>query len=415
MFSISLVNSRLCMSLLLICGGVPLLHYLSRIDGGVSGFTNLSPLVIKLFASLTCSYMIICLNHQGALKNIKHTIPYLIFLAYATLTICWSSDLGFGLRMIIKLITPIIIYLAIPIAFKETKDYLVMERSVFIASLICISFGIFNYIFDIVPSTIRATIKTFSSPAFGASLTALHLAPIACLALSNLISKRDKFHILMFISLLGFVLLSMCRIAIFGMIISMYIIYITRGRLISLKILLPICVLLAFCVTLIGSDSIRSAFFFETETNKRWQLDNISSDIDQIDTSGRSTLWSDAYNTFFLKHPIIGCGLGVTSDRLSQINSGARVIHSEILRLLCETGIIGLSLFLFSMIYFLYKLCTRYTIVDDQGKKYISLSFSLIIFFIITMTTDNTLDYVNEVGIYVFGFTSIALSYKQSL
>ena len=89
------------------------------------------------------------------------------------------------------------------------------------------------------------------------------------------------------------------------------------------------------------------------------------------------------------------------------------VLHSEFLRILCETGIFGLMLFVFLLAYYgLYLL----KVIKQNGvaKKYAVLSLSLLIFYTVTLSTDNSLDYVRQLGNYVFSFIGITFIFSDN-
>jgi len=146
----------------------------------------------------------------------------------------------------------------------------------------------------------------------------------------------------------------------------------------------------------------------------------------QIHTSGRSDVWDVALKIFFIDSPLLGSGVGATQewfygDATSRKQVG--VLHSEYLRLLCEVGIIGLILFILAMLAYLHTLSRvfiRSTLtlgLSSEARHYSVVGISSFVFYLITLATDNSIDYVTALGIFVFssvGLTVCAYSQEQN-
>jgi O-antigen ligase len=67
-----------------------------------------------------------------------------------------------------------------------------------------------------------------------------------------------------------------------------------------------------------------------------------------IDSSGRFAMWDDLLDRFYGTNPLMGSGLGVTQDYLynASFSAAIKAAHSDYVALLCDTGLIGLSLYL---------------------------------------------------------------------
>ena len=136
--------------------------------------------------------------------------------------------------------------------------------------------------------------------------------------------------------------------------------------------------------------------------------------LNHLAGSGRFAAWGQVMERYFEPHMLTGSGIGTTQNYFysSQLKIGA--IHSEYIRLLAETGLIGLTLFLLSMgIYFLK---IRRNMRNTEHYKSTYLIGACAIFAYLTfMATDNAFDYVNQFGFYIFGLIGVAILFPATL
>jgi hypothetical protein len=113
----------------------------------------------------------------------------------------------------------------------------------------------------------------------------------------------------------------------------------------------------------------------------------------------RIGLWTVGWQ-LFLQNPVFGAGWGGYHDLL--VHSVHRDTHNVYLQLLCETGIVGFSIF---MLFFVRTLVITYRLIvlyDSEGKgqtfegkssekQYLAFSFCMQIFFLLYCFTENPL------------------------
>jgi hypothetical protein len=70
-------------------------------------------------------------------------------------------------------------------------------------------------------------------------------------------------------------------------------------------------------------------------------------DLSNIDSSGRFAMWDDLLERFYRPRPLLGGGLGVVQNHLynASIAGDIKAAHSDYVALLCDTGLIGLLLY----------------------------------------------------------------------
>ncbi len=105
---------------------------------------------------------------------------------------------------------------------------------------------------------------------------------------------------------------------------------------------------------LVAVPSVRKKMFYEKEVNAEQIITGELMGSEDIKDSGRFETWELALKRFYEPHKLTGSGVGVASEWLkvrSVQHKGAALLHNDYVLIMCETGLIGLSLFiLFSVI-----------------------------------------------------------------
>jgi len=146
-------------------------------------------------------------------------------------------------------------------------------------------------------------------------------------------------------------------------------------------------------------------------------LDPGSIDIEQIDSSGRTATWTMVLDRFFWPSPTMGSGLGSTQTWFYHGGHGILMVeHSEYVRLLADTGLVGLGLYLLVIIGCMKNLWTIYRGANHPLVRSLSL-VGLCMFpaYLVSMGFDNVLNYVLPVSQFPFAFTGAAIGLHQAL
>jgi O-antigen ligase len=128
--------------------------------------------------------------------------------------------------------------------------------------------------------------------------------------------------------------------------------------------------------------------------------------------SGRFGAWEQVLDKFFYPNMLTGSGIGTTQNHFYSSHLKVGAIHSEYVRLLAETGLIGLFLFLLSM--FIYFIIIRRNMKNAAHDKSTYLMGVCALFAYMTfMATDNAFDYVSQFGFYIFGLIGVAIFFPS--
>jgi len=137
-------------------------------------------------------------------------------------------------------------------------------------------------------------------------------------------------------------------------------------------------------------------------------------DTSNIDSSGRFAMWEDLLDRFYHPDPLMGSGLGSVQEHLyskAMLEAGLQVAHSDYVTLLCDTGLIGLVLYLVASLSAL-GLALRY-IWTETVMMEIRVASALILVALpaslCATAFDNVFNYTLPVHSLPFAFTGILL------
>ena len=132
-----------------------------------------------------------------------------------------------------------------------------------------------------------------------------------------------------------------------------------------------------------------------------------------IEDHGRFELWGDILDRFFRPNPLLGSGLGTTQAWLysrSRTAAGPMVEHSSYVRLLADTGLIGLALWAATALCCMLSGWQIYRRGASREIRlcglYVVCAFPALMF---CMGFDNLINYALPGGQYPFAFTGLAL------
>jgi hypothetical protein len=139
--------------------------------------------------------------------------------------------------------------------------------------------------------------------------------------------------------------------------------------------------------------------------------------IDNIDSSGRFAMWKTVLDKFFWPNPALGSGLGATQHWFYSGGFGPRrvkVEHSEYVRLLSDTGIVGLGLFLLTIFSSIAASWQAYRHKPRPVVRFLAVcvvaSFPALLF---CMGFDNVLNYVLPATQYPFAFVGLLFGLQR--
>jgi hypothetical protein len=387
----------------LLTGGVPLTFGQGEINESDFGRMDLS--ATRMFGLLIASALLACLHFTQAWTYLCRWKYHVLFLLFCCATLAWSPSLVYGTRMIAKLVSPLLFMVLIMLAVSTMRQLRTMENMILIAAVVMLSLAGATKVLGLQ----RADVVGLTVPGVGPATFSAYILAAGMLALAGL---RDSNKVLK-MGLVGLfavvVILGNTRITIGAMFVGFSILLIVGLKGFS-RYFLPLAGIVALPALFILNPRFRERMFYGAEGGS---VDAVLNDplaaIQHIHGSGRFDAWDVILNKFFLPNPVVGSGIGATQHYFySQIGGGIGVIHSEYVRLLSEVGLLGLGLFLVTILVYLTQLINTFQSSSNaETKKYALAGIGGIVAYVIFMATDNAFDYVTQLGIYVFSMVAM--------
>jgi len=111
-----------------------------------------------------------------------------------------------------------------------------------------------------------------------------------------------------------------------------------------------------------------------------------------IDTSGRDVLWRRLWEDMVINSPFVGHGLGSSNSYLTNLVGRLMSPHSELLRLLADTGLLGATLGVLLAVRIGRRLWRTELPPDDRYEFLRPLALGLFVAFTVFSMTDNILE-----------------------
>lgn len=401
--ALALVNPVVLIYFSVIVGAVPLTLGSDGMLGSAFGRMDLS--AIRLLG-LWLAACVVVLAHLDRLPRYLNVFRFhAFFLGFCGLAIFWASSLSYGARMFAKLSAPLLFLLLIALMVSTKAQLKVMGRLILgVGALLAVG-AIAAKLAGASFSKVGLTL-----PGVGPSLFSAFLVVVTMLALASAKCDRKVWPLALAVVLGGAILAAFTRITIAGLFVGSAVL-IVLGFKGWPRIVLPAVGLIGFTALFLFNDTFKQRMFYGTDQVTLQNLINDPSTVmEHLHTSGRSTAWGTVLDRFFEPSPWWGSGLGATQNYYySQADGGVGVIHSEYVRLLSEVGLIGLTLFAVSALVYLWRLGRIYQQARaPETSKYALAAAGALTAYLLYIATDNGFDYVTGFGIYVFGLIGMA-------
>jgi O-antigen ligase len=313
--------------------------------------------------------------------------------------------------MVAKLSAPLLFLVTCVSIFISPIDCQRFEKAVLWSAGISLTFALSNYVLKYSPIFVSQGVIYLTVPGASPAPFSFHMGVAALLSFSNYLYSKSIRYLLLFSVFGAAVILAFTRISMVGLVFGITIILFISSKSKMMALVPSVCL----CGVLL------SAFFLHPTLKARMfqnpnkvTTDTLSNDpssvLKQVHGSGRFYAWSLALDKFFFTSPVIGSGAGSTQAWFYKgTRLGAGVLHSEYLRLLCEFGIIGLGLFMISMGGYIALLVRKLMLSHGLCRRYAIIALGILAFYLVSLATDNSFDYVRSFGNYVFGFIALVL------
>lgn len=405
-------HRRLLFSLLAI-GGFPFAGFFPDFRAfGFLGGMNLQATLLLTYVSFLALAMLTVRWPPPGFK--KETAIIVLFLLFSAVSVLWSANVVEATRGLIKIAAP---FMMLSLAYSVGRQSDAYDRARVLTILLVLSvilLAVVNVFSGGVLHPLKGTVthwgwSSLQAPGMSsADFSFLVLVGTILIAI-QCIERRLRVVSLIILGVLILALVwAFVRITFLAAIMAVgaLLLIMTRGGMRKIAIFSAIAL---FAIMGAFSDAFQSRMFYDHRVYGT--LDFLQSPLaamQHIDTSGRLTLWLNALDYFSPHNALIGSGVGAIERWIE--DSGLRSeLHSEYLRLYIELGIVGLLLYVWIHLQLLGSLYKVAGGADRKVRSQNVTGIALVIAYLVTLLTDNSLNYVSGFGFYVYAFVGLAL------
>lgn len=320
---------------------------------------------------------------------------YLLFLLWCVFTLTYSEDTTQGGAILLKYFLPIF-YLWLgynALSSKESFWYFLRCSCVaLVVYAIMLGGGMSKFGTPIYAYLNWGTGGLFVSYASLADFfSVMCVVPLAM----YFITKQKKFLFIFGLLLLSTVL-DVVRTGIAGIMIAASLFVFIRFKVRALPIVVGLFLGLMAIIFMVPE--VREKMFGNNDS------ENITLSRDNVQSNARESIWEIHMDRFYHPSPDVGSGLG-TSLSYQKNNFSLKLIHSDYVQMLCDTGNVGLGLFLLFFLFMIFKalsVSSRYQNQTVQLLAAMAVGSSGGMLF--SMGFDNVVTYGQQCFIFPFLF-----------
>lgn len=341
----------------------------------------------------------------------RHGRWFLIFLLYAAATLIFSRSRLDGLRLLLKLAYPFLVFVAV-LGVARTRrdlellgDWALLGASVMVLVVnpLYVAFGGVHAASD--GGQLRVgTIGLHENP------FSFYLLALIFLALVRSFVRRQARYAVLAVVLATWMVLTFTRITLVASLLGLaamglYDAWSRRSyRMLGAGAVLGIGLLVALAPTVLQ----RTLGYAPTPGELAGLIVHPGDLVRSMDWQGRQALWP-LILAQFRASPWLGLGLGSTTALLAGVfgQAGISVAHNEYLRLGAETGIVGVVLFAVAIGQWWRSTLGAARVGGLQAREFALAAVAMLVSWAVISLTDNAFDYyapfTQYVGFYCAG------------
>lgn len=418
-FAFAVLDGRKMVYFVLLVAGIPV-SILAPDSLSLGPLGELAPQAAYLLVIAIGLIVAIIPAGKTVAQIVRHFLPLVLFLMYAGGSIVWSLDAVEGVRLLVKLVTPVLMVIAVAYHLQSSRDINRAENCALVCACVVAALALMNYVSNGAldkGSSYWISRGILAAPYMGPANFSFLMSVSALICLARFLQSNSRVGLGLAIFFAIAVLFAFTRISMAALVIAGSLLLFLMSRNSLVRYVVPGVLLIGSMSTVFLSEAIRSRMFYNAQrADVSRAIENTTGFLSLINTSGRLYLWEAALDYFESASSLVGAGLG-SVDHWLQKYSGADALHSEYLRLYIDTGMIGLVMFLIAIaqiLVFLLRERRRQRTWHRIRERHTAVSAALLVLFCITLLTDNSLNYVSEFGIYVFASLGYVMTARRS-
>ncbi len=337
---------------------------------------------------------------------------YLLFLLYAATTLLYSDSRLDGLRLLLKIAYPLLVFVAVLSVARTRADVDRMaDWMLGGAALVALLLNPIYIMFGGVGPGADGWLRVGS---FGLHENpfAFYLLTMMLFSFVRFVTRRDVRYLVLCAVLAAWLVATFTRIAFLASALSL----LTIGVVGALRtrnyrwLVGGLMLLVALAIPLVPAVLRRTLGFVPTPVELFQLLTHPLALYNAVNWEGRNVLWPLALHRF-LAHPVFGGGLGSTTEllRTALAASHIRVVHNEYLRLAAETGVVGILLFGFAVLQWWRVALAAARNLDRSVREFALPALGVLVAWAVISITDNAFDYYAPFTQYVAFFCAGAI------
>lgn len=361
---------------------------------------------IRLVATVAGFGILAMTNRRGIdVAFSRHGRWYLIFLAWAIATLSYSWATLDGVRFLMKLAYPFLLFTVVLSTVKDREDLARLGTAILVgAALTTILLNPLyllggGLVHDAVLGTRVGGVGIYVAP------WSFYLLIILILSLVRFSTRGQARYLVLSAVCLFWIALALSRTALLGGLTALALIgvhsAVVRRDFRLLNGVLLIGAVLAFAMV--------PAFLQKTFGHvvpPPMELVRLARDplalLQNVSLSGREMFWPVIF-LYFLSSPLIGLGLGTTTFLMEtqMPEEAGGVVHNEYLRLATETGLVGLTLFALAVLAWARGVGRASLRPEPWVLEWTLPAVGALAVWAVTGFGDNSIDYYAPVSQYV--------------
>jgi O-antigen ligase len=375
-----------------------------RVLANTSFSVNAAGIINVGVVLLTIFYFLI-LKRGRFRVNKSLVLPYALYLLWGAFSLAFSADRNSGVRFFVALANPFAVYLLLSDVVKTKRQAQRCMWIIILATLIPLAVGLYQATaggrsYAVLGYSYNRINATFAHPATYGMFLIFTVAPLLALYFETKKLETKVLWTALLLLMMISALLTYIRIAWIALLSAVTIILSRKNRF------LLAVVLVAVVVLALSVPSLRTRIGSVLTQDTKLTMSQDPS------TRFRVLAWNLALE-LFAQRPILGAGMGSYFPASAQLFSEATSPHNEYLRVLAETGVVGLALFvwvLFAIVRFSQK---AYRSLTDPFFRSLALgALGASVAFVVLCVTDNPLVY-HSVSIYFWALLALVESGRR--
>lgn len=327
-------------------------------------------------------------------------IFYLIYIIWLVVGLSYTPAPGYGFRVILKYLYPLLIMLFASAAVRDKEVF--FKAGIGARTVALISIGVFF---------IPYVVHLFPGVFWYGTASAIHYISMCVFSLALFYyTQEKKKNLLLCILFMLPCVLWVFRTSIMGTTLALMTFFFFKYKLKSLPVMFSVFIL--FIVAVFAIPSVREKMFVNSESVSIEQFQRGEITKEDINSNARFGMWEHLENRFYEGKELTGSGVGSVQNYMYSnfVFGGLKVPHNDYVQILCDSGIIGVVLYLLVVLTVII-----HSFIVYQNNSDVAIRMSAIVAgsslagVALTLYTDNVVNYSMATLAYPFGFYGMML------